>query len=95
MDVTTAFLNGDLDYEIFMAQPKGFVDPSKPDHVCKLKKGLYGLKQASRCWNNTLTQYLTSEGFTKSSADECIYIKLKKDGSFVIFQIYVDDLFPI
>ena len=95
MDVTTAFLNGDLDYEIFMAQPKGFVDPSKPDHVCKLKKGLYGLKQASRCWNNTLTQYLTSEGFTKSSADECIYIKLKKDGSFVIFPIYVDDLFPI
>ena len=39
MDVTTAFLNGDLDYEIFMAQPKGFVDSSKPDHVCELKKG--------------------------------------------------------
>ena len=95
MDVTTAFLNGTLDHEIYMEQPRGFVDASKADYVCKLKKGLYGLKQAARCWNNTLTQYLISEGYIKSTADECIYFKVNDDGSFVLFPLYVDDLFPI
>ena len=95
MDVTTAFLNGELDQEIYMEQPKGFINSRKPDYVCKLKKGIYGLRQAARCWNNTLTQYLTSEGYSKSTADECIYIKSHPDGSFVILPVYVDDLIPI
>ena len=94
MDVTTAFLNGDLDYEIYMEQPQGFIDPSKPTHVCKLKKSIYGLKQAARCWNNTLTQYLISEGYKKSNADECVYTKVIGK-SFVILSLYVDDVIPI
>ena len=94
MDVTTAFLNGDLDYEIYMEQPKGFVDERYPTYVCKLKRSLYGLKQAARCWNHTLTQYLISEGYTKSNADECVYIKIN-ERSFVILSLYVDDVIPI
>ena len=48
MDVKTAFLNGDLDEEIYMTQPEGFVQPGKVNMVCKLRKALYGLKQAGR-----------------------------------------------
>ena len=63
MDVNTAFLNGKLDYEVYMEQPEGFVDPDKPDYVCKLSKSLYGLKQSARCWNSTLDTYLKANGY--------------------------------
>ena len=63
MDVTTAFLNGDLDCEIFMEQPEGFVDESRPDYVCRLQKGLYGLKQSARCCKATLDEFLKSRGY--------------------------------
>jgi hypothetical protein len=79
MDVKTAFLNGELDCEIFMKQPEGFVDPERPEHVCKLCKSLHRLKQAARCWNNTLDEYLKSAGYRKSDADDCIYIKSTKN----------------
>ena len=99
MDVATAFLNGDLDCEIYMEQPKGFIDPEHPDYVCLLDKSLYGLKQSARCWNATLDGYLKSCDYRQSSADECIYIKTVKedDGkiSFVILGVYVDDIIPI
>ena len=94
MDVTTAFLNGDLDYEIYMEQPRGFIDAEHPTYVCKLKKSIYGLKQAARCWNTTLTQYLASVGYVKSTADDCVYVKTMKD-NFVILALYVDDVIPI
>ena len=69
MDVKTAFLNGSLDCEIYMymSQPEGFVDPDRPNHVCKLKKSIYGLKQSAHCWNTTLDEYLKSVGYHKSS----------------------------
>jgi hypothetical protein len=99
MDVTTAFLNGELDCEIFMEQPEGFVDATHPDYVCKLKKGLYGLKQSARCWNATLDEFLKSRGFVQNEADECVYTKAVKqpDGkiSFVIMAVYVDDIIPV
>ena len=99
MDVKTAFLNGTLDCEIFMSQPEGFVDPKKPDYVCKLKKSIYGLKQSARCWNVTLDEYLRSNGYRKSNADDCLYVKSikKADGhiSFVILGVYVDDIIPV
>ena len=62
MDVKTAFLNGELDYDIYMSQPEGFVDEDKPNYVCKLRRSLYGLKQSARCWNITLDEYLKSAG---------------------------------
>lgn len=70
------------------------MDENHPTYVCKLKKSIYGLKQSARCWNATLTEHLISDGYTKSTADECIFIKRKKN-NFVILAIYVDDVIPI
>ncbi|GJR07552.1 retrovirus-related pol polyprotein from transposon TNT 1-94 [Tanacetum coccineum] len=64
MDVKTAFLNGELKEEVYVSQPKGFVDPDNPTHVYRLKKALYGLKQALRAWYNTLSRFLL-ENFPK------------------------------
>ena len=98
MDVCTAFLNGELDCEVYMEQPQGYTN-GNPNYVCKLKKGLYGLKQAARCWNKTLDEYMKSAGYRVCSADGCVYIKTEKreDGQikFVIFPFYVDDVIPL
>ena len=79
-----------------MRQPNGFVDPEKPDYICKLNKVIYGLKQAARCWNNSINSYLLSHGYKKSTADSCVYIKTvtSQDGTvhFVMIAIYVDDM---
>ena len=69
MDVKCAFLNGYLNKEVFVEQPKGFEDHRFPDHVPRLKKALYGLKQAPRAWYDRLTQYLLDKGFKRGYAD--------------------------
>ena len=74
MDVVTAFLNGNLDEDIYMSQPDGYVRPGEEHLVCKLKKFLYGLKQSSHCWNRALSDYLESLSFAQSSADTCVYM---------------------
>ena len=71
MDVKTAFLNGNLEKSIYMSQPEGFIEQDQEQKVCKLKKSIYGLKQASRSWNirfDTLNKMLTSLVFTKRSS---------------------------
>nr|GEY18318.1 hypothetical protein [Tanacetum cinerariifolium] len=65
MDVKTAFLNGPLKEEVYVAQPEGFVDPDHPEKVYRVRKALYGLKQAPRAWYDELSKFLTSKGFTK------------------------------
>ncbi|GJZ58770.1 retrovirus-related pol polyprotein from transposon TNT 1-94 [Tanacetum coccineum] len=67
MDVKTAFLNGPLKEEVYVAQPDGFVDPDHPDKVYRLRKALYGLKQAPRAWYDELSKFLISKGFTKEA----------------------------
>ena len=62
MDVKSVFLNGFLNEEVFVEQPKGFQDSHFPDHVLRLKKALYGLKQAPRAWFDRLTTYLLDHG---------------------------------
>ena len=94
MDVKTAFLNGVLDCDLYMEQPEGYIDSDRPDYVCKLNKGLYGLKQAARCWNERLDEYLKGSGYIKSSADSCMYIKIRKN-KIVIMAVYVDDIIPV
>ena len=65
MDVKSAFLNGELEEEVFVEQPPGFIDPSFPNHVYQLDKALYGLKQAPRAWYETLAQFLLEKRFHK------------------------------
>lgn len=91
MDVKTAFLNGDLEEEIYMIQPKGGVVPGQEHKVCKLVKSLYGLKQAPKQWHEKLDQGLTSDGFSTVEVERCIYTKLV-NGDCVIICLYVDDM---
>src|SRR6266487_1334761 len=91
MDVKSAFLNGYLNEEVFVEQPKGFIEPSLQNHVYKLKKALYGLKQAPRAWYERLTEFLLSQGYMKGGNDKTLFVK-KEKGDFIIAQIYVDDI---
>ena len=89
MDVVTAFLQSDLEEEIYMKYPDGFQNPG--NKVCKLKKSLYGLKQASRVWNRKLDQVLKSMELKQSKTDPCIYFKTNENERIYI-AIYVDDI---
>ena len=91
MDITTAFLNGDLKEEVYMRQPEGFVAKGQERLVCRLKKSLYGLKQAPRCWNQVLDSQLKAMGFDQSPSDPCIYTS-KTDDDFFVLAVYVDDI---
>ena len=82
MDVKTAFLNRFLKEDVYVAQPKGFIDPHFLDHVLYLKKALYGLKKTLRAWYDRLTQYLLSYGFTRGKAEQTLLIK--REGSELI-----------
>ena len=75
MDVKIAFLNGDLEEEIYMEQPEGFVLLGYERKVCKLMKSLYGLKQAPKQWHEKFDLVILSNGFIHNSADKCIYSK--------------------
>ena len=91
MDVKTTFLNGNLDEEVYMDQPEGFSVEGKEHMVCKLKKSIYGLKQASRQWYFKFNDTITSFGFKENTVDRCIYLKVS--GSKIIFLIlHVDDI---
>lgn len=90
MDVSTAFLYGDLEEDIYMEQPEGFVDPEHPTWVCKLKKTLYGLKRSAREWYKCIDKYLKPIGFIQNPAGANVYI-YNKGGYMVILALYVDD----
>ncbi|KAB2636404.1 hypothetical protein D8674_026938 [Pyrus ussuriensis x Pyrus communis] len=77
LDISNAFLHGNLQEDVFMQQPVGFIDPFKPSYVCKLQKSLYGLKQAPRVWYDKLFQALVSLGFTNSKSDCSLFVKLQ------------------
>ena len=94
MDVKTAFLNGDLEEEIYMDQPKGFSSKSKEDMVCKLSKTIYGLKQSPRAWYKKIDQYFELIGLKKSHADPNIYV-LRNATLYLIIALYVDDLIMV
>ncbi|GJS34877.1 retrotransposon protein, putative, ty1-copia subclass [Tanacetum coccineum] len=91
LDVKTAFLNGYLSKEVYMEQPEGFVNPKYPNHVCKLKRSIYELKQASRQWNKQFDDEIKKFGFTQNRDEPCVY--QKASGSYVaILILYVDDI---
>ncbi|KAG7584165.1 GAG-pre-integrase domain [Arabidopsis suecica] len=91
MDVKSAFLNGILQEEVYVEQPKGFEDMMKPEYVFKLKKALYGLKQAPRAWYERLTNFLLEKGYNRGSVDKTLFI-LEENKEIMMVQIYVDDI---
>ena len=94
MDVKTAFLNGNLTEGVYMMQPEGYVDLTNAGKICKLRKSIYGLKQASRRWNICFDEVVKGFGFIKNEEEACVY--KKESGSSVTFLIlYVDDILLI
>ncbi|CAM8885294.1 unnamed protein product [Rhodiola kirilowii] len=91
MDVKSAFLNGFLNEEVYVAQPKGFEDPHHPAFVYHLKKALYGLKQAPRAWYERLTVFLVDHGYVRGGVDKTLFVKHTRS-DFIIAQIYIDDI---
>ena len=93
MDVKSAYLNAELDYDVYMHQPLGYErDGQNGEQLyCQLKKSLYGLKQSGRLWNQLLNDCLTSFGFRRSDIDTCLYL-LDRGGSSVRMIVFVDDI---
>jgi hypothetical protein len=91
MDVKSVFLNGYINEEVYVAQPPSFEDDTKLDHVYKLKKALYDLKQAPRAWYERLMDFLLSKGFMMGMVDTTLFTKKIGKDLFVL-QIYVDDI---
>lgn len=89
MDAVTAFLQGDIEEDIYMAQPPQFEEGNK---VCLLKKSIYGLKQASRQWNKKLNTTLLEIGMSRSKIDPCIYYRTVSELDMLFLTVYVDDI---
>ena len=90
LDIKTAFLNGDLEEELYMEQPEGYVAPGQENLVCRLVKSLYGLKQAPRCWNIKFDAFIKKFGLIQSSFDHCVYFR-RKGEEFTLVALFVDD----
>ncbi|KAG7565068.1 Zinc finger CCHC-type superfamily [Arabidopsis suecica] len=91
MDVKSAFLNGDLEEEVYIEQPQGYIVKGEENKVLRLKKALYGLKQAPRAWNTRIDKYFKEKDFIKCPYEHALYIKIQKD-DILIACLYVDDL---
>nr|GEU49541.1 retrovirus-related Pol polyprotein from transposon TNT 1-94 [Tanacetum cinerariifolium] len=91
MDVKSAFLNGFIDEKVYVAQPPGFIDFAKPNHVYRLKKALYGLGQAPKAWYDRLKVFLIKHDYTMEMVDNTLFTK-KNDPNLIIVQIYIEDI---
>ena len=91
MDVKNAFLHGELDRDIYIDQPQGFVNHEKPEYVCKLKKALYGLKQAPRAWYGKIAEFLVQSGYHVAPADSSLFVKIQGEKLSIVL-VYVDDI---
>ncbi|GKC22419.1 retrovirus-related pol polyprotein from transposon TNT 1-94 [Tanacetum coccineum] len=91
MDVKIAFLNGPIKEEVYVSQLEGFIDPEFPDHVYRLKKALYDLKQAPRAWYGKLSSFLIENGFTKGIVDPTLFTR-RHGEDIILVQVYVDDI---
>jgi hypothetical protein len=94
LDVKNAFLNGNLDEVVYCQQPPGFVDEARPDHVCRLHKSLYGLKQPPRAWYQRFATHLATLGFVASATDTSLFV-LRSGVDTAYLLLYVDDIIVI
>ena len=92
MDMKFSFWNGLLEEEVYIDQPKGFVDDKNKDMAYKLHKALYGLKQALRAWYERLHKYLVKIEFERTNDNKNLYIKAEKGKDILISEIFVDDI---
>lgn len=92
LDVVGAFLYGELDEEVYLTQPEGFVNEQYPDHVWRLNSSLYGLKQSARQWYQCLAEQLKEIGFAPSQVDPSMYILKSKDVITAAIIVHVDDI---
>ena len=92
LDVKSAFLHGELEEEVYIDQPPGYVKQGYENQVYKLKKALYGLKQVPRAWYSRIDAYFTEEGFIKCPYEHTLYTKYGVDKKILIVCLYVDDL---
>ena len=91
VDIKSAFLNGELEKEVYVEQPSGFIISKYPNYVYRLDKALYGLKQAPRAWYETLTLFLVENGFTRGIIDKTLFYR-NHGKDLLLVQIYVDDI---
>ena len=91
LDVKTTFLYGDLEEDLYMIQPEGFIVQRPKNLVYKLRKSLYGLKQAPRQWYKKFDSFMHRIGFKRCKTDHCCYVK-SFDNSYIILLLYVDDM---
>jgi hypothetical protein len=91
LDVKSAFLNGELEEEVYVVQPPGFVEHGSEGKVLRLRKALYGLRQAPRAWNSKLDSSLVALGFTNCPSEHAMYTR-GKSGERLLLGVYVDDL---
>ena len=87
-----AFLNDELNEDIYMKQPEGFEVKGKDHLVCKLNQSLYGLKESPRCWNETLIGQLKKMDFKQLENYPCIYTLTSGGGEIFTAAVYVDDI---
>ncbi|GKA37214.1 zinc finger, CCHC-type containing protein [Tanacetum coccineum] len=92
MDVKTTFLNGELDEEVYMNHPQGFIMPGNENKVCKLIKSLYEVKQTPKQCHQKFNEVIMSSGYLLNQADKCVYTKFDEFGQRVIICLYVDDM---
>jgi hypothetical protein len=91
MDAKSAFLNGELLEEVYVQQPPRFVVKDSSDTVLRLKKALYGVRQAPRAWNAKLDSELLKLGFIKNPLEHAVYKRSDQNG-YLLVGVYVDDL---
>jgi hypothetical protein len=92
MDAMTSFLNGDIEEEVYIKQPDGFMIRDQKSHVCRLKKILYGIKKAPHAWHENMDGFLIRLGFRKSVSDPNLYYHIFGDECLILV-LYIDDLF--
>lgn len=93
LEVKTACLHAELNEQIFMNQPKGFKEKLKFDHVCFLKRSLYGLKKSPRQWYKRFDYFVLTIGFQRSKFDHCLYFQYDDANNDCVFLLlYVDDM---